>query len=280
MKQLAHNLVDCFVVVFDRARLFESLLLELHPEQVFDVGTSVLLRNDALRCRGSCWSRSRRRCVPLADIWRPILRREVPTDPKSISVGLLALYGRVRVQFPPTRPVDAALFNPIPPWHSSSARVLSLDSSLFAEAVSDRSVAPKILRSLAPVVQLITLPQCVSPCSFVVKLSPGADSFSVAPVNPLLRSSPIAGPALLSLLVERGVMRIFFVDDAAQVQRDRLRACELDTFTYAVDLSRADVNELRTAQELLRVFLNLDDKAIVNCARLIDFWGITVPDTL
>ena len=41
---------------------------------------------------------------------------------------------------------------------------------------------------------------------------------------------------------------------------------------------RADVNELRTAHEVLRVFLNLDDEAIVNRARLIDFPGIDVPD--
>ena len=54
VKLLARNLVDCFVVVFNRAGLFESLRLELHPEQVFDVGTSVLLCNDALRCGGSC----------------------------------------------------------------------------------------------------------------------------------------------------------------------------------------------------------------------------------
>ena len=186
--------------------------------------------------------------MPLADIWQPILRGVVPTDPASIAAGLLALYERVRVQFPPTRPVDAAMFKPIPPWRSSSARVLSLNSSLFAEAVSDRSVAPKILRSLAPVAQLITLAQCASPFSFVVKLPATADSFRVASVNALLRSSPIAGPALLSLLVERGMVRVSFVDDAARVQRDRLRACELDTFTYAVDLSRADVNESRTAQ--------------------------------
>ena len=172
------------------------------------------------------------------------------------------------------------MFKPIPPWRSSTARVLSLNSSLFAEAVSNRSVAPKILQSLATVAQLITLAQCASPCLFVVKLPPTADSFRIATVNALLRSSPIAGPALLWLIVEPGVVRVFFVDDAGRVQRDRLRACELDTFTYAVDLSRADVNKLRTAQEVLRVFLNLDDEAIVNRARLIDFPGITVPDTL
>ena len=279
VKLLARNLVDCFMVVYNCVELFESLWVELHPEQVFDLGTSVLLRNDALRCECSCRSRSRRGCLPLADIWQPILRGQVPTYTESIAAGLLAFFGSVRVQCPPTRPVDGAVFKPIPPWRSS-ARVLSLDSSLFAEAVSDCSVALKILRSLTSVAPLITLAQCPSPCSFVVKLPPTADSFRVAAVNALLRLSPIAGFALLSLLVERGVVWVSFVDDAARVQRDRLRACELDTFTYAVELSRADVNESRTVQEVLRVFLNFDDEAIVNRARLIDFPGITVPDTL
>ena len=134
------------------------------------------------------------------------------------------------------------MFKPIPPWRSPLARVLSLNSLLFDEAVSDRSVAPKILRSLAQVTQLITLAQCASPCSFVVKFPPGADSFRVAAVNALLRSSPIAGPALLSLLEERDVVLVPFVDGAARVKRDRLCACKLNTFTYDVDLSRADVN--------------------------------------
>ena len=32
VKLLARNLVDCFVVVYDRVGLFESLRLELHPD--------------------------------------------------------------------------------------------------------------------------------------------------------------------------------------------------------------------------------------------------------
>ena len=36
----------------------------------------------------------------------------------------------------------------------------------------------------------------------------------------------------------------------------------------------------RTAQEVLRVFLDLDDDAIINRERLIDFPRIDVPDHL
>ena len=67
------------------------------------------------------------------------------------------------------------LLNPI-----TNVGCSNLNSSSFVETVSDRSVASKILRSLAPIAQLITLAKCVSPCSFVVNLPPGADSLRVA----------------------------------------------------------------------------------------------------
>ena len=167
---LARNLHRYFVVLFDRSTLFKTLRFELHPDKVFDVGTSLLLRNDALRKSGSCWSQSRRRCVPLAAIWEPILHCAVPADPVNVGRGLLELYGRVRVQFPTFLPPDASTFKPIASWLSSAARLFSLESSFYAEAVGDRSVAPKILRSLNPVPELPSLARprhfasCASRC--------------------------------------------------------------------------------------------------------------------
>ena len=98
--QLARNLHRYFVVLFDRATLFVTLRFELHLDQVFDVETSLLLRNDALSKGGSCWSRSRLRLVPLAAIWKPILHCAVPANPVDVGRGLLELYGRVQLQFP------------------------------------------------------------------------------------------------------------------------------------------------------------------------------------
>ena len=107
-----------------------------------------------------------------------------------------------------------------------------------------------------------------------------ADLFRAATVNALLGALPIAGPALLSFLVEGGVVRSSFAEDASRFQRERLRSGAVDTFTFVVDLSRLDVADARDAQDALRMFLNLDDEALFSRARYINFPGITVPDAL
>ena len=155
-----------------------------------------------------------------------------------------------------------------------------MESSFYAEAVGDRSVAPKILRSLYPVLELPSPARFAPPCKICVKMPPSADSFRAATVNALLGALPIAGLALLSLLVERGVVRNSFAEDAARFQRERLCSGAVDMFTFVVDLSRSDLTDARDAQDALRMFLNLDNEAIVFRASLINFPGITVTDTL
>ena len=194
--------------------------------------------NYALCKGGSCWSRSRRRCVPLAAIREPILHCAVPADPVDVGRGLLELYGRVRVQFPPFVPLDAATFKPIASWRSSAARRFVLESSFYAKAVDDRSVSLKILRSLNPMPQLPSPARSAPACKFCVKMPLSANLFPAATFNALLSALPIAASELLSFIVERGVVRSLFAEDAARVQRERLCSGAIDTFTSVVDLSR------------------------------------------
>ena len=76
-------------MLYNREYTLDALRFALPRERTVDLGQYVLLRNDVLREGGTVWSRSRAYTAPLEDLWRPILKRVVPSDPVEQTRGLL-----------------------------------------------------------------------------------------------------------------------------------------------------------------------------------------------
>ena len=224
-------------MLHDREAVFCALRFELPADRSFDIGTSILLSNDTLRAGGSCWCRSRHRCVPIADIWEPILKRAVAADPNEFALSLLDLYARAsRQSHTPSSTIEG--FEARALWRSSPARVLKLKESLNLETVSDRASWPRLYRSRQSVPALEAIP--LGDPAFVVSLRmwPAADTFKSSAVNALLRCFPPAGSALLAYLVERHLIPLSFIEDCKRVQHDRIRArLHNGIVTFTADLS-------------------------------------------
>ena len=107
-------------------------------DQCFDVGTSIVLRNDALRSGKTCWCCFRRRCVPLADIWSPIFQSNVPASLNEVALGIIKLDKLASKQVPLYMSTISD-FVTCAPWRSSPIDTLALNESLNPAAVFDRA---------------------------------------------------------------------------------------------------------------------------------------------
>ena len=96
---LLERLKTQFCVFYDFEYTLDALRCALPRERTVDLGKYVLLRNDALREGGTILSRSRAYTAPLEDLWRPILKRVVPSDSVETAHGLLELFDGVVKSF-------------------------------------------------------------------------------------------------------------------------------------------------------------------------------------
>ena len=87
---LSERLKTRFCVFYDREYTLDALRFALPRERTVDLGQYLLLRNDAFCDGGTVWSRSRAYTAPLEELWRPILKRDVPSDPVEKAHGLLS----------------------------------------------------------------------------------------------------------------------------------------------------------------------------------------------
>ena len=98
---LSERLKTRFCVFYDREYTVDALRFALPRERTVDLGQYVPLRSDAPREGGTVWSRSRAYTAPLEDLWRPILKRVVSSDPVEKARGLLELFdGVVKSLYP------------------------------------------------------------------------------------------------------------------------------------------------------------------------------------
>ena len=86
---------------YDREYTLDALRFAFPRARTVDLGQYVLLRNDALREGGTVWSRSRANTAPLEDLWRPILKRVIASDPVVKARRLLELFNGVVKSFHP-----------------------------------------------------------------------------------------------------------------------------------------------------------------------------------
>ena len=77
---LSERLKTRFCIFYDREYTLDALRFALPRERTVDLKQYVLLTNDALREGGTVWWRSREYKAPLENLWRPILKRFVPSD--------------------------------------------------------------------------------------------------------------------------------------------------------------------------------------------------------
>ena len=89
---LSERLKTRFCVFYNSEYTLDALRFALPRERTVDLGQYVLLRNDSLREGGTVWSRSRAYTAPLEDLWRPILKRVVPSDLVEKAHELLELF--------------------------------------------------------------------------------------------------------------------------------------------------------------------------------------------
>ena len=90
-----------FCVFYDREYTLDALRFALPRERTVDLGQYVLLRNDALRENFTVWSRLLAYTAPPENLWRPIVKRVVPSDPVERAHGLLKLFDCVVKSFNP-----------------------------------------------------------------------------------------------------------------------------------------------------------------------------------
>ena len=146
-----------FCVFYDSEYTFDALRFALPRERTVDPGQYVLLRNDARREGGTVWSRSRAYTAPLEDLWRPILKRVVSSDPVEKARGLLELFDGVVKSFHPQPMSHSSNLTPAGDWYSRLGRTHELSKSLhlelqFGQVVSRRQRygAERLLRLIEP----------------------------------------------------------------------------------------------------------------------------------
>ena len=130
---LSERLTTRFCVLYDREYTLDALRFALSRERTVDLGQYVLLRNDALRESGTVWSRSRAYTAALEDLWRPILKRVVPSDPVEKARGLLELFDGVVKSFHPQLMSHSSNWTPAGDWYSRLVRARELSESLHLE---------------------------------------------------------------------------------------------------------------------------------------------------
>ena len=130
---LSERLTTRFCVFYDREYTLDALRFALSRERTVDLGQYVLLRNDALRESGTVWSRSRAYTAALEDLWRPILKRVVPSDPVEKARGLLELFDGVVKSFHPQLMSHSSNWTPAGDWYSRLGRARELSESLHLE---------------------------------------------------------------------------------------------------------------------------------------------------
>ena len=130
---LSEQLKMWFCVFYDREYTLDALRFALPCERTVDLGQYVYLRNDALREGGTVWSRSRAYTAPFDDLWRPILKRVVPSDPVEKARGLLELLDGVVKSFHPQPMTHSSNWTPAGDWYSRLGRTRELSESLHLE---------------------------------------------------------------------------------------------------------------------------------------------------
>ena len=164
---LAARLRDCFVVLHERKAVFGMLRFELPPDRCFDVGTSIILRNDALHF-GSIVS------VPLSPTVRSTCRHLEPYPSKQCSNKFKRSGARPhQAVYTSSEAGSASHVNHqrlcgSASWRSSPAGTLALEESLNLEALSYRASWLRILRSRQQIIPLADLP--ISNPAFIVAL--------------------------------------------------------------------------------------------------------------
>ena len=277
IQRLSKIIAECFIILHDHEAVFETLCLEILTHLFFDVGNNVLVRNDALRRGGHCWSRTRSRCVPLRDLWLIVAHCDVPEDLIQRADGLLAIHNRVAPHLPSQVANAGAATQPSIPWNSVPPMWRPLKRILNIESVSDVDKHPRISRSFNPVPSLPAVPKPVPLFHFEVKLGFAEDTFKSATVNALLRALPLSGVALVDFLRDRHLLQECVIDNIVAVHRERFAVAEQDEMAYVLDVSTPDGADPFIVQDALLEFLKLNDEKLFARARNVDFPGVRVP---
>ena len=130
---LSERLMTRFYVFYDLEYTLDALRFALPRERTVDFGKYVLLKNDALREGGTVWSRSRAYTVTLEDLWRPILKRVVQSDPVETARPLLELFDGVVKSFHPQPMTHSSNWTPAGDWYSRLGRSRELLELLHLE---------------------------------------------------------------------------------------------------------------------------------------------------
>ena len=130
---LSERLKTRFCVFYHREYMLDPLRFALPRERTVDLGQYVLLRNYELSESGAVWSRSRAYTAPLEDLWRPILKRVVLSDPVEKARGLIELFNGVVKLFHSQSMMHSSNWTPAGDWYSRLGLTRELSQSLHLE---------------------------------------------------------------------------------------------------------------------------------------------------
>ena len=97
VRDLSALLTRHYMVLYDRDAVLEALSFALPLKRTTDVVHVMHLRNDALKCGGTCSCRTRRQLVSLDALWGPLIGGKIPANPIARAQGLLRMLDRVAV---------------------------------------------------------------------------------------------------------------------------------------------------------------------------------------
>ena len=204
------------------------------------------LRNDALCEAGTVWSRSRAYTAPLEDLWRPILKRVVSSDPVEKARGLLELFDGVVKTFHLQPMSHSSNWTLAGDWYSRLDRTRELSDSLHlelqfggVESRRQRYGAGRLLRLNEP-------RRGTAPFHFALAELLGVDLRRVLVKNGLCRLVPQAGLALLVCLVDANLVTAGYHNEERERQQHRLEAGDRSDFEFR-DVMTA-VTEMESSQ--------------------------------
>ena len=197
VRDLSALLTRRYMVFYDREAVLDVLRFALPLERTTDVGHIMHLRNDALRCGGTCWCRTRRQLVGLDALWGPLIGGRIPADPIARVQGLLRMFDRVAVSIPKPEVRRVNAWTPPQEWYSRPERLRELSASLAMEKRAG-GFDERVRRAHDTVAIWLPEPRYASsPFHFALNCAHGLEPSRLEVVNRLMRIVPHHGLALL-----------------------------------------------------------------------------------
>ena len=208
------------------------------------------------------------------EIYVPLVDVKVPADPVKLAVGLLKLYNLVANKIAAPSEIGVPSFKTSLYWRSCPSKCRTLESSLILEKTTATASFKRVLRSANPLPSTIRPVHPSPPFVLHFEVRPFHEDRVVVSINALFTALPLAGPAFIEFLVQRGVIGREIAVAYAKSQQLRRQEEDRETRRFVLSLaSESDATKAR-ATEVAREFLNLDDDRVVELGRAMNMPGV------